>query len=79
LIRADEDIGRERANAIRKDIAGHKFHVDGKDLRVTVSIGLFIFNVAEYAHRTSQILSNVDAAMYKAKEHGRNMVEEFIE
>jgi diguanylate cyclase (GGDEF)-like protein len=79
LIRADEDIGRERANAIRKDIAGHKFHVDGKDLRVTVSIGLFIFNVAEYAHRTSQILSNVDAAMYNAKEHGRNMVEEFIE
>jgi len=29
LIRADEDIGLEQANAIRMDIAKRKFHVIG--------------------------------------------------
>lgn len=77
LIRAEEDIGRERANAIRNEIAERKFHVDGEDLQVTVSVGLFIFNVADYEHKTEQIFRNVDAAMYQAKERGRNTVEEF--
>jgi len=77
LIRAGEDIGRERAHAIRNEIAEHPFHIEGEDLQVTVSVGLFIFNVADYAHQTGQIFRNVDAAMYKAKEQGRNTVEEF--
>ncbi|WP_455210009.1 sensor domain-containing diguanylate cyclase [Kaarinaea lacus] len=77
LIRAGEDIGRERANAIRNEIAKQQFHIDGEDLQVTVSVGLFIFNVAEYEHKTEQIFRNVDTAMYKAKEQGRNTVEEF--
>ena len=77
LIRAGEDIGRERANAIRSEIAKRRFQIDGEDLQVTVSVGLFIFNVADYANKTELIFRNVDTAMYKAKECGRNTVEEF--
>lgn len=77
LIRASDDIGRERASAIRSEIAAHKFHIDGDDLQVTVSVGLFIFNIVEYAYNSEQIFRNVDAAMYKAKQAGRNTVEEF--
>jgi len=79
LIRADEDIGRERANAIRNEIAGQKFHVDGQEIQVTISIGVFTFNIADYAHRTQEVFRNVDTAMYKAKKQGRNTVEAFIE
>jgi diguanylate cyclase (GGDEF)-like protein len=77
LIRANEDIGRERADTIRDEIAKQKFHLDGEDFEVTVSVGLFIFNIAEYEHNMEKIFRNVDTAMYKAKEQGRNTVEEF--
>lgn len=77
LIRTSEDIARDRANVIRNEIAQRTFHIEGEDLQVTVSVGLFIFNAVEYEHKTEQIFRNVDAAMYKAKKRGRNMVEEF--
>jgi diguanylate cyclase (GGDEF)-like protein len=77
LIRAGETIGRERADAIRNEIAQNKFHIDGEDFEVTVSVGLFIFNIADYERNMEQIFRNVDTAMYKAKEQGRNTVEEF--
>jgi len=77
LIRASDEIGRERAATIRAEIAAHPFHIDGEDLQVTVSVGLFIFNIAEYAYNSEQIFRNVDTAMYQAKQAGRNTVEEF--
>lgn len=78
LIRAGEEIGREKAAAIRREIAERRLHVEGDDIQVTVSVGLFIFNIADYAENMEEIFRNVDTAMYKAKKSGRNAVEEFI-
>ena len=54
------------ANRIRKDIENHDFK---KVPKVTVSLG-----VIEVKANTSQevFLKNVDIALYKAKENGRN-------
>jgi diguanylate cyclase (GGDEF)-like protein len=77
LIRAGNEIGRERAATIREEIAAHNFHIEGEDLQVTVSVGLFFFDIVEYAYNSEQIFRNVDTAMYQAKQAGRNRVEEF--
>lgn len=77
LIRADADIGRERATSIREEIANKQFQIDNESIDVTVSIGLFTFKVAEYSDNMEGILRKVDSAMYAAKHSGRNTVSEF--
>ncbi len=50
--------------------------IDGTELRVTVSIGISIY--PDDGEDFSRLIMNADAAMYHAKENGRNNVQFFI-
>lgn len=49
---------------------GNAFHIDGKELIVTASIGIAGF--PDHGEDVATLLQNADAAMYNAKETGRN-------
>ncbi len=76
-----EDLGDERevvAIAQRiSDSAGLPFRVDDAQVTVTVSIGIAI--VADPAIPAATVIQQADAAMYRAKEHGRARFELFDE
>ncbi len=76
-----EDLGDERevvAIAQRiSDSAGVPFSVDDAQVTVTVSIGIAI--VADPAIPAGTVIQQADAAMYRAKEHGRARFELFDE
>ena len=64
--------GVKAAERIRKKVVKEKFAVDGKPIQVTVSVG-----VASYpkdGDESQAIIRHADAALYKAKESGRNQV-----
>jgi diguanylate cyclase (GGDEF)-like protein len=63
----------EDAARIAEDILAHMQHgiiVDGAPLRVTPSIGVAVF--PQDGENTETLLKNADAAMYAAKQAGRN-------
>ena len=51
------------------------FHIDGRELYVTTSIGVSIF--PEDGSQADVLLKNADTAMYQAKENGRNNIQSF--
>ena len=60
------------AERLREQLAAQPLHVDGTSVAVTVSIG-----VAQWSHPTddvSRLLVRADAALYQAKQRGRNRV-----
>lgn len=70
---ASKEIAAIRAESMRKDIEQHEFVYQGKNLNgVTVSLG-----VAEYPQdgdTPAMLLKAADAALYRAKDAGRNRV-----
>lgn len=68
----DIDHTEDAARVARKLIEEIKepFHISNKDLYVTVSVGISIF--PEDGDGTTTLLKNADAAMYLAKNAGRN-------
>ncbi len=52
------------------DVLRKPFHVDGHQATVTASIGVSLF--PEDAEDVFGLVANADAAMYQAKDHGRN-------
>ena len=76
LIRAAEDVARQRAADILAEISRTNFVFDNHSLNVTVSVGLFSFNANQKDFDLQQILRKVDDAMYRAKDSGRNNVAE---
>ncbi len=63
----------EIAERIRKIIAENEFEIScGKKIKVTVSIG--ICSYPETVTDITQIIERADAALYKAKRNGRNLV-----
>ncbi len=63
------------AERIREVIARRKMNVDGKDLSVTVSIGVASF--PEDADDREMLIERADNALYSAKKSGRNKVVAF--
>lgn len=72
-----EDInGREEAIIFAKKLIkvfNKYFYINNKPLYISVSIGVTIFN--EDGNDVISILKNVDLAMFKAKEYGKNRFE----
>jgi diguanylate cyclase len=61
------------AEVLRAAIEACPFHFKGERVVITTSIGLSTFRSGE---RGDQVLKRADAALYRAKEQGRNRVEQ---
>lgn len=74
LPETDLDSGILTAERIRRTVESHAFsYTDGQEIRVTVSQGVTVYPSPGVESR-SDILSKADAALYEAKEAGRNCV-----
>jgi diguanylate cyclase (GGDEF)-like protein len=64
------------AERLRKLVESSDFGPDGKSLRCTVSVGVavFPFDGAKVETATEQLIERADAALYRAKQAGRNQV-----
>lgn len=70
----DEKGAVQFAERIRRRVEKHQFDAnDGKVCTVTVSIGVAVFP-APYVDTIDDLFARADAAMYQAKESGRNRV-----
>lgn len=56
---------------LRQTVENHRFSADGKDLQVTVSLGLSWASAQEVATETD-LIQRADRALYRAKDLGRN-------
>lgn len=68
-----EDGGLVFAERLRQHVADHPFGVGNETLRVTVSIGVATFPSAG-VETLDDLLARADAALYRAKHDGRNLV-----
>lgn len=65
----EPDVATMAVERLRKALAAHAVDVDGSCVKVTVSVGIAPHIVGE---PTEQTLARADAALYVAKEKGRN-------
>lgn len=70
LLKTDNNGAEKMAERLRKAVTGKTFKVDGKDLRVTVSIGIAVSKTD--ASNKQELIEKADKALYYAKENGRN-------
>jgi diguanylate cyclase (GGDEF)-like protein/PAS domain S-box-containing protein len=70
---ADAAVAAERLMAVMT----HEFIVDGNPLSISCSLGVSIF--PEHGESAESLIKNADAAMYSAKEKGRNNFRFFTE
>jgi diguanylate cyclase (GGDEF)-like protein len=79
LIDADQDSAGTVAQRIRASVANQPFLLaDGQGLAVTVSIGVAELDASErelaIEEAAQQLVAQADAALYEAKQQGRNRV-----
>ena len=60
------------AERVRRAIESHSFSLDGRTIRVTISIGIALF--PEHGREINTLVARADKALYRAKESGRNRV-----
>ena len=63
----------QMAEVLRATVEACPFHFKGERVVITTSIGLDAFRSGE---RSDQVLKRADAALYRAKDQGRNRVEQ---
>lgn len=61
------------AERIREAIAGRRFHFKGRFFKITASIGVASLQTGAFSS-SADLLGEADAALYRAKRQGRNMV-----
>ncbi|MCE5978991.1 GGDEF domain-containing protein [Pseudomonas sp. JR33AA] len=66
-------VAAQMAEVLRATVEACPFHFKGERVVITTSIGLGAFRSGE---RGDQVLKRADAALYRAKEQGRNRVEQ---
>ncbi|WP_246277152.1 GGDEF domain-containing protein [Neobacillus endophyticus] len=72
LLDCDLDKANEIAERIRKNVEEYPFHLAGKKIHITVSIGVSCYN--DTTSEPNNIIDDADQALYKAKNSGRNRV-----
>lgn len=72
-MRCSGEVGMQRAREIREAIDNFAIPCDGRNIHITVSIGLYC-QVLVPGLDVNKLLSNADDAMYEAKKQGRNRV-----
>lgn len=73
LIGAHETDVERRAEAICRDFSKLRINFEGQELSATVSVGIAFY--PRHGMDIQQVISSADAAMYQAKEAGRNQVQ----
>ena len=68
----DQTQGVKAAERIRDKVSEEKFGGDGKAVKVTISVGSASY--PENGEDPEAIIRNADAALYEAKELGRNRI-----
>ena len=61
------------AERIQQSLADQSIEFEGKNVSVTLSMGICALN--DKHDNFEQLIKGADAAMYKAKENGRNRIE----
>jgi diguanylate cyclase (GGDEF)-like protein len=61
------------AERIRESVSGKKVDADGRELSVTISIGLSQLDPLSDKHK-NDLINRADRALYNSKKHGRNRV-----
>jgi len=75
LRETDEDGARASAEKIRAAVAAETVHYPGApSLRLTISIGLYLYRIADAELTPTDILERADQALYRAKAAGKNRV-----
>ncbi|HUT53197.1 MAG TPA: diguanylate cyclase [bacterium] len=70
LVGAGEKGARELAERVRKNVAKLRFHADGKEFKVSLSLGVAVY--PDDATEKESLIELSDQALYRAKESGRN-------
>ncbi|MCC2110923.1 MAG: diguanylate cyclase [Hyphomicrobiales bacterium] len=71
LPKTDIDQARAVAERLRRAVESMRIPVDGKEIRITISIGVAKAAIDDDRDR---VMENADAALYRAKSAGRNRV-----
>ncbi len=74
---APPEIARATGERIRRAIESDPVHVDGQTIPVTLSVGIAMQGATN--KDSSELLQRADEALYRAKEKGRNRVEETMQ
>jgi diguanylate cyclase (GGDEF)-like protein len=72
LVDVDPQGARRTAERIRSKVEGAAFRVDGREIPVTLSVG--VASAPRDARRKADLIERADRALYHAKESGRNRV-----
>ena len=70
---ADVDRTEERAEDLRAEIEAQELRYGGDTLKVTASLGVAVF--PRHGASLAALMQDVDQALYRAKDAGRNTVE----
>lgn len=76
LTGTDKDGAIQVAERVRQAIESHPFVYNGKNIKVTVSIGVASISSRDNTHR---LFNKADAALYQAKSAGRNCVHSYAQ
>jgi diguanylate cyclase (GGDEF)-like protein len=69
---------RNVCERFREQVSKSEFRYDSSNIRVTISIGIAMYN-GYFSKSVEDIISEADQALYKSKRDGRNRVSEFGE
>jgi diguanylate cyclase (GGDEF)-like protein len=65
------EVARQVAERVRQQVGGHPYNVVGSGFQITISQGLALAHAGD---SVDSLIERADAALYAAKEAGRNCI-----